>query len=88
MNENNDTNKLELTIKSYKIESNHDKDGTYSIEISTSAHTIKYPRAIVAFGANQLIAFPVGFQVLDDNGNVLLNYTLNLDKPNQEEQDQ
>lgn len=78
MNENNTSNKPELTIKSYKIVSNHDNEGTYSVTIETSAHTITYPRVIVNFGVNQLIAFPVGFQVIDDNINVLFNYTLNL----------
>ena len=77
-NINNNSNKPELVIKSYKIESNHDKEGTYAIEIETSAHTIRYPRAVVAFGINQAIAFPVGVQVITDDGNVLFNYSLNI----------
>lgn len=88
MNENNGTNKPEITIKSYKIESNHDKEGTYSIEINTSAHTIVYPRAVINFGINQAIAFPVGIHVLNDDNNVLFNYTLNIDNSSQEEQNQ
>ena len=82
MNENNNvsnnSSKPELAIKSYKIEFNHDKEGTYSVEIETSAHTIKYPRAIVAFGVSQAIAFPVGIQVITDEDNVLFNYSLNI----------
>lgn len=74
-----------LTIKAYRIESNHDKEGTYSVEIETSAHTIRYPRAVVAFGINQAIAFPVGVQVIADDGNVLFNYSLNI-QPEQSEQ--
>ena len=87
-NINNNSNKPELVIKSYKIESNHDKEGTYSVEIETSVHTIRYPRAVVAFGVNQAIAFPVGVQVITDDGNVLFNYSLNVqpeqsDRPNE-----
>lgn len=78
MSENNGANKPEITIKSYKIESNHDKEGTYSVEIETSAHAIRYPRTVVAFGVNQTIAFPVGIQVIADDGNVLFNYSLNI----------
>ena len=78
-------NQSNLTIKTYRIESNHDKEGTYSVEIETSAHTVKYPRAIVAFGINQAIAFPVGIQVLMDDGNVLFNYSLNV-QPEQSDQ--
>ena len=89
MNENNNvsnnSNKPELAIKSYKIESNHDKEGTYSVEIETSAHTIRYPRAIVAFGVSQAIAFPVGIQVITDDGNVLFNYSLNIQSEQSEQ---
>lgn len=81
MNEYNNIDKHELTIKSYSIKSNHDKEGTYSVEIETSAHTIIYPRAVVTFGTNQAIAFPVGFQIVSDDNNVLFNYSLNL-QPN------
>lgn len=81
MNENNNTNKPELVIKSYRIESNHDDEGTYSVTIETSAHTIIYPRVIVAFGASQVVAFPVEFQVIGDDNNILFNYSLNL-QPN------
>jgi hypothetical protein len=81
MNENNTSNKPELTIKSYKIVSNHDNEGTCSVTIETSAHTIIYPRAVVTFGTNQAIAFPVGFQIISDDNNVLFNYSLNL-QPN------
>jgi len=78
MNENNNTNKSNVVIKSYRIESNHDEEGTYSVEINTSAHTVIYPRAIVAFGISQAIIFPIGVQVTDDNNNVLFNFSLNL----------
>lgn len=77
-NINNSSNKPELKIKSYKIESNHDEENTYSIEIETSAHTIVYPRAVVAFGINQAIAFPVGVQIIDDENKVMFNYSLNV----------
>ena len=84
MEENNNTNQSNLIIKTYRIESNHDKEGTYTVEIETSAHTIVYPRAVVTFGTNQAIAFPVGFQVINDDNNVLFNYSLNL-QPEQSE---
>lgn len=87
MNENNNTNKIDLVVKSYKIESNHDKEGTYSVEINTSAHTIIYPRAIVVFGTNQTIAFPVGFQIIGDDNSVLFNYSLNLQPEQPKETD-
>ena len=88
MNEYNNIDKHKLTIKSYSIESNHDKEGTYSVKIETSAHTIIYPRAVVTFGTNQLISFPVGFQVIDDDNNVLFNYSLNLSQEQSEEPQQ
>ena len=67
-----------LEVKSYKISSNRDNSGTYSVEIETSAHTIVYPKVKVFFGVNQSIAFPVSFHVLDDNGNNLFNYSLDI----------
>lgn len=85
MNDNNNANRSELTVKSYKIESNRDNDGTYSVEIETSAHTIVYPKAIVTFGANQAICFPVGFRIVDDKSNVLFNYSLDLRPEDSEE---
>lgn len=88
MNEYNNIDKHELTIKSYSIKSNHDKEGTYSVEIETSAHAIIYPRAVVTFGTNQLISFPVGFQVIDDDNNVLFNYSLNIQQEQTEESQQ
>lgn len=88
MNENNNAIKRDIAIKSYKIEYNHDEEGTYSVEINTSAHTIVYPKAIIAFGANQAIAFPVGFQILDDADSVLFNYSLNLQQEQQDENQQ
>ena len=88
MNENNNTNQPNLVIKSFKIESNHDNEGTYSVAIETSAHTIMYPRVIVTFGASQVIAFPVGFQVVDDDNNVLFTYSLNLQQKQPEESQQ
>lgn len=84
-NINNSLNKPELKIKSYKIESNHGDENTYSVEIETSAHTIVYPRAIVAFGINQAIAFPVGIQIIDDENNVMFNYSLNIQSEQSEE---
>ena len=87
MNESNTSNKPELTIKSYKIASNHDNERTYSVTIETSAHTIIYPRAVVTFGTSQVIAFPVGFQVIDDSNNVLFNYALNLQHEQSDDSD-
>lgn len=86
MNEYNNTDKHGLTIKSYIIKSNHDKEGTYSVEIETSAHTIIYPRAVVTFGTNQMISFPVSFEVIADDNNVLFNYSLNLKQEQTEEE--
>jgi len=89
MNENKNT--PELVVQSYKIESNRDESGTYSIEIETSAHTIVYPKAKVVFGSNQAISFPFGIQILDRNGNVQFNYNLELNQPspqNKEDQPQ
>ena len=88
MSENNNTNQPNLAIKSFKIESNHDNEETYSVAIETSAHTIMYPRVIVTFGASQVIAFPVGFQVVDDDNNVLFTYSLNLQQKQPEESQQ
>jgi hypothetical protein len=88
MNENNNAIKRDIAINSYKIESNHDEEGTYSVEINTSAHTIIYPKAIVTFGVNKAIAFPVGFQIEDDDDNVLFNYSLNLQQEQQDENQQ
>ena len=86
MNDNTNKNQPELKIVSMNISSNRDKEETYSIEIQTSAHTIVYPRVNIKFGANQAIVFPVEYQVMDDKNNILFNYALNLDKPNQETQ--
>ena len=89
MDENNNTNKSNnIVIKSYRIESNHDEEGTYSVEINTSAHTVIYPRAIVAFGISQAIIFPIGVQVIDDNNNVLFDFSLNLQQEQAEESQQ
>ena len=87
MKENNNTEKSELMIKSYKIESNHDKEGTYSVEINTSAHTIVYQRVHVLFAINQAITFPIGFQVVDNDDNVLFNYSLNLQQNQLKDED-
>ena len=85
MNENKNT--PELVVQSYKIESNRDESGTYSIEIETSAHTIVYPKAKVVFGSNQAISFPLGIQILDRNGNVQFNYNLELNQPPKQKED-
>lgn len=79
MNDNNtNTTQTDLKVISYKITSNRDKENTYSVEIGTSAHTIVYPKANVVFGVTQAIAFPVEIQVLNNEDNILFNYTLNL----------
>ena len=79
MNENNtNTAQADLKVVSYKIVSNKDKENTYSIEIETSAHTIVYPKANIVFGVTQAVAFPVAIQVLNNEDNILFNYSLNL----------
>lgn len=94
MNQENKTTQSpinqELIVYSYRVTANNDDKNTYTIEIKTSAHTIIYPKALVSFGANQAIAFPVNIQVLDNNGNALFNYglTANQDEQNQAPQEE
>jgi len=63
-------------IKSYWIQRND--DGTFCLDIETKYYSVNYPRVLIGFVSNEMIAFPAQVKVVDEDNNVINNFIINI----------
>ena len=62
-------------IKSYWIQYDEEND-CYTVDIDTGIYCINYPRAKITFSTSNNMAMPISISVMDDNMNVVNEFSL------------